>query len=36
MTGWSVLVYVSAGVVYLAVAATLWSWIRHARSKDLD
>ena len=25
---WSLLVYVSAAVVYFAVAATLWGWIR--------
>ncbi len=31
---WSLLVYLSAGVVYLAVAATLWGWIRHNRSND--
>ncbi len=34
---WSLLVYLSAGVVYLAVAATLWGlwgWIRHTRSND--
>lgn len=36
MSAWSLLVYVSAGVVYLAVAATIWSWIRHTRAKDLD
>lgn len=36
MTGWSFLVYFSAGIVYLAVAATLIGWIRHARSRDLD
>ena len=36
MTGWSVLVYVSAAIVYLAVAATMWGWIREAQAKDLD
>lgn len=36
MTVWSVLVYFSAAVVYLAVAATLWGWVREARAKDLD
>ncbi len=36
MTGWSLLVYVSAAIVYFAVAATLWGWIREVRAKDLD
>lgn len=36
MSGWSFLVYLSAGVVYVAVAATLWGWIRHTRARDLD
>jgi hypothetical protein len=34
MSGWSVLVYLSAAVVYFAVAATIWGWIRHVRRKD--
>ena len=36
MTGLSVLVYLSAGVVYFAVAATIWGWIRHRRAKTLE
>lgn len=39
MTGWSVLVYLSAGVVYFAVVATLWGlWVslRHTKARDLD
>ena len=36
MTGWSLLVYVSAAIVYCAVAATLWGWIREVRAKDPD
>ena len=36
MSTWSLLVYVSAAIVYFAVAATLWGWIREVRAKDLD
>ena len=36
MTAWSLLVYVSTAVVYFAVAATLWGWIREVRAKDAD
>ena len=36
MSAWSLLVYVSAAIVYFAVAATLWGWIHEARAKDLD
>lgn len=36
MTGWSLLVYLSAAVVYLAAAGTVWGWIRYARAKDMD
>ena len=31
MSAWSMLVYVSATVVYLAVAATIWGFIREVR-----
>jgi len=36
MIGWSVLVYFSVGIVYLAVAATIWGWIRYGHRKDRD
>ncbi len=36
MSAWSLLVYVSAAVVYFAVAATIWGFIREVRAKDLD
>lgn len=36
MSGWSLLVYVSATVVYFAVVATIAAWIRHSRARDLD
>jgi len=36
MSAWSLLVYISAAVVYFAVAATVWGFIREARAKDLD
>ena len=32
--GWSFLVYLSAGIVYLAVAATLWGWLHYTRSRE--
>ncbi len=36
MTAWSLVVYVSAAIVYFAVAATIWGWIREVQAKDLD
>jgi hypothetical protein len=33
MTGFAVLFYLSAGVVYFAVAATLWGFIRSTRRR---
>jgi len=36
VSAWSLLVYISAAIVYFAVAATLWGWIREVRAKDLD
>ena len=36
MNAWSLLVYVSAAIVYFAVAATIWGFICEARAKDLD
>jgi hypothetical protein len=34
--GWSALFYVSAAVVYFAVGATIWGWVRNSVRKDPD
>jgi hypothetical protein len=33
MSGWDILVYVSAGVVYFAVIATIGGWIKYEKQR---
>lgn len=36
MSGFAVLFYVSAAVVYFAVVATVWGWLRSSRGSSPD